>query len=113
VRHALGDLSDCIYSVLFAESLEHPERDIVARGGAWRLLGAFFGQELGNRAAELGAVRVHDLLAQQLVVVVHLVKGPAFCRRQCALSLSVKALTEADEPRFRRPSKLTKVAVAG
>ena len=26
---------------------------------------------------------------------------------------SVNALTEADEPRIRRPSKLTKVAVAG
>ena len=104
VGHAFDELPDCGYTVFLTESFEDAKNDLVARGGTWRLLGALLGQELGNRAAELGAAGVHDLLAEQLVVVVHLVKRPPFCRRHCALSCSVKALTEADEPRFRGPT---------
>ena len=111
MRHAFDDLPDGLYTVVFAESLEDPEYDVITRGGPGRLLSCFLARNSG--IAELSAARVHDLLAQQLVIVVHLVKGPAFCHCHCALFLSVKALTEADEPRFRRPSKLTKVAVAG
>src|SRR5229473_3783264 len=56
-------------------------------------------EPLGNRAAALSTAGIDDLFAEQLTVVVHLVKRPAFCRCHCALSQSVKALTEADVPR--------------
>ena len=78
VGHALNDLPDGGYPVFCTESLEDPEHDLVARGGTWRLLGALLVQELGNRAAQLGAAGLHHLLAEQLVVVVHLVKGRRF-----------------------------------
>ncbi len=109
MRDALDNLPDCLYVVFFTQSLEHTEHDLVPRRCTWRLLGAFFHQELGIRPAELGAVRLDDFFAQQFVVVVHLVRGSAFCRRHCALSRSVKALTDAHEQRFRRPSKLQKL----
>src|SRR5438309_6504917 len=99
MRNVLSDLPNCFYAAVFTEALEHAESHLVASCGARRLLGAFLGQELGDRPAQFGARCVNNLLAKQLCVVVHLVPGAAFCRSHCAISQSVKALTEADEPR--------------
>jgi hypothetical protein len=68
---------------------------------------------LGYRAAKLGSAGVDEFFAEPLVVVVHLAERPAFCSYHFALSQSVKALTEADEPRDFGPAKLTKVEVEG
>jgi hypothetical protein len=113
VRHCFGELPDGFDAVILTESLKDPKHDLVSRGGAARLLGTLFGEELGDRSPMLGPAGVDGLFAQQLVVVFHLVKSPAFWLRHCALSWSVKALTEADEPRDWGLRKLTKVEVAG
>ena len=113
VRNALDDLPDSLNPALVTEALEHAKDDFVPSGRPWCLLGALFGQELGDRSAQFGARCVHNLLAKQLAVVVHLVPEAAFCRSHSAVSQSVKALTEADEPRVFGPTKLTKIAFAG
>ena len=113
VCDGFGELPDGFDAAFLAKSLEYAEHDLLPRGGAARPLGGLFCEELGDGSPLLGPAGEDDLFAQQLMVVVHLVKGPAFWRRHCALSWSVKALTEADEPRFRAATKLTKVEVAG
>jgi hypothetical protein len=77
------NLTDCPNGRFVTESQKRTEDDLVSQRGAARLLGAF-GQKLGYRPPQLDAV-----------------------------SWSVKALTQADEPRDPGPRKLTKVEVAG
>ena len=77
MRQRLGDLADGQDPAFLAEALEDAEGDLVGQGCAPGLLGALLGQELGDRPAHLGATGHDDLFAQQLVIVVHLVPGPA------------------------------------
>jgi hypothetical protein len=48
----------------------------------------------------LDSVGEDNLLVEQLVIVIHLVPGPASCCCHSAVSKLVKALTQADENRF-------------